>query len=387
MMQKILSEIEPFVFYCRDELHQIPEIGNEEFETANFIKNQLDQMGVKYEVFDKTGIIGRIEGINAQKTIAFRADMDALPIREMSTYQKPSKNVGFMHACGHDAHMSILLGFIRAIMRDEITINDHIVFIFQPAEEGPGGAEKLVKSGLMAAYKIDCIYGMHVFPDLDEGKLGVCKGPAMAMVGEVDIDIHSKSCHGAMPHLGKDAVTIGSECVMGLQTIVSRNIDPLAPVVLTIGKFTSGERRNILSGHARLEGTLRAFDKAIFEQLIHRMDVYLKGIASAYEVEINIDIRRLYPPVINDDNLFERFYALKKEEIVLMAPQMISEDFSYYQQQVPGLFFFLGTKNLEQSHTFPLHNAKFNLNNSVMLKGIQTYLEILLAENAISRKV
>lgn len=361
----------------RNELHQIPELGFEEYKTSAYIKNELTKMGLPFEEVLGTGILVHLKGHNAKQTIAFRADIDGLPVLEATNKTCPSTHVGKMHACGHDGHMSMLLGFAKFLSENLECLMDHVVLIFQPAEEGPGGAKGLVEMGIFENYAIDKIYGMHLMPSVEQGKFGVCKGPAMAMVGEVDIDIVTESAHGAMPHMGKDAVLIASECVMGLQSIVARNINPIKPAVLTVGVFQSGTRRNILSGKTRLEATVRAFDKESFDLILSRMDTYLKGIAMAYDVEINLEKRVLYPPVINDEKLFNHFVDLNDGRIEIMEPQMISEDFAYYQERVPGLFYFLGTKNESKNYIYPLHNDRFDFDDAVLLEGVRSYIKLL----------
>lgn len=367
----------------RNALHQIPEVGFKEFKTSSYIKAQLTALGIPFECVAGTGIIAYIKGKAPQKTIAFRTDMDGLTVNEESTYPNHSQHAQHMHACGHDGHMSMMLGFASYLMQPHIEVLDHIVMIFQPAEEGPGGAEVIIKEGVLKKYKIDEIYGIHVFPEVAQGRIGLCKGPMMAMTGEFDIDIHAKSAHGAMPHTGIDAIVIASEVLMGLQTIVSRNVSPIEPAVLTIGKLEGGERRNIIAGKARLEGTIRAFDKTVFNLLKSRIQTYLKGVEVAYEVTIHTAFRDMYPPVINDANLFEDFYAHHQSICDVIPPQMISEDFSYYQEQIPGLFYFIGTYNEEKDYTYPLHNSKFNFDDEIMLDGLRSYVGILSYRNSI----
>lgn len=371
------------VFEHRNALHQIPEIGFKEYKTSAYIKQQLKAWGIPFETVAETGIIAFIKGEKPQKTLAFRTDMDGLSVNEESTYPNHSIHEQHMHACGHDGHMSMMLGFANYLMQPQIKVLDDIVLIFQPAEEGPGGAEVIIQEGILKKYKVDEIYGIHVFPEVAQGRIGLCKGPMMAMTGEFDIDILAKSAHGAMPHTGIDALVIASEVLLGLQTIVSRNISPIDPAVLTVGKIEGGERRNIIAGKARLEGTIRAFDKAVFNHIKSRMQTYLMGIESAYEIRIECVFRDMYPPVVNDENLFCDFYAYHQDVCDVIAPQMISEDFSYYQEQVPGLFYFIGTYDEEKNYIYPLHNSKFNFDNDIMVDGLKSYIGILTYRNSI----
>ncbi len=372
-----------YMTHCRNALHQIPELGNEEFKTSALIQKKLAEMQVPFEVVNDTGVIVHFKGKSPRRTVAFRADIDGLPISENSSHPHVSKHDGHMHACGHDGHMSMLLGLAYFLKNNTVAIVDDIVLIFQPAEEGPGGALQLIEAGVFERYGIDLIYGVHVMPSVAQGKIGICKGPAMAMVGEVDIDIIGTSAHGAMPHLGKDALLIGSECVMGLQSIVSRNVNPIEPAVLTVGKFVSGERRNIIAGSARLEATIRAFDEPTFERILSRMETYLKGVATAYEIDIHVEKRVLYPPVVNDATLYDLFYERNYENCEIMPPQMISEDFSYYQKKVPGFFYFIGTKNPMKNYVYPLHSDRFDFDDTIMRDGLKTYIDTLTADGSV----
>ena len=371
------------IFEDRKALHLIPEPGFHEYKTSQYIKTQLDALGIGYECVGETGIIAFLKGTSPTKTLAFRTDMDGLSVTEESTFEVHSQHENHMHACGHDGHMAMMLGLARFLTSSEVELIDDIVMIFQPAEEGPGGAEIFVKAGLLKKYKVDEIYGIHVFPAVQQGRIGLCPGPMMAMTGEFDIDITSQSAHGAMPHTGIDGIVVASEIVLGLQSIVSRNINPIKPAVMTIGKIDGGERRNVIAGKCRLEGTLRAFDQSVFNLIKSRMTQYLSGIEVAHQVKIDVVFRDMYPPVINDKKLFDEFIGHLGEICDVIEPQMISEDFSYYQEEVPGLFYFVGTYNDEKDYIYPLHNSKFNFDNQILINGFESYKSILLYKNSI----
>jgi len=378
-----LENLREQVFADRKALHLIPEIGFHEYKTSKYIKEVLNQLEISFESVGETGILAYIQGESPNKTIAFRTDMDGLSVTEESSFEVHSVHDNHMHACGHDGHMAMMLGLARFLTSPEVTVKDNIVMIFQPAEEGPGGAEVFVKSGLLKKYKVDEIYGIHVFPAVKQGRIGLCSGPMMAMTGEFDIDIIAKSAHGAMPHTGIDGIVIASEIVLGLQSIVSRNINPVKPAVMTIGRMEAGERRNVIAGKCRLEGTLRAFDQSVFDLIKERMKQYLEGIELAHNVKINVEFRDMYPPVINDHQLFSEFYEHNKQICDVIDPQMISEDFSYYQKEVPGLFYFVGTYNEKHDFIYPLHNSKFNFDNEILIDGLESYKNILLYKASI----
>jgi len=379
----VIESIKKEVFEDRKALHLIPEPGFEEIKTSKYIRDVLSTLGIDYESVGGTGIVAYIKGTSPTKTIAFRTDMDGLSVTEESSYKYHSQHKQFMHACGHDGHMAMMLGLARLLKNPNVTLLDNVVMIFQPAEEGPGGAEVIVKEGILKKYGVDEIYGIHVFPEIKQGRIGLKSGPMMAMTGEFDIEVIAKSAHGAMPHIGTDGIIIASEIVLGLQTIVSRNISPISPAVLTIGRMACGERRNIIAGRAKLEGTIRAFDKAVYNRVKDRMTQYVEGIAHCHDVTINLSFVDMYPPVINDEILFNDFFSHHADRCDIIEPQMISEDFSYYQEVIPGLFYFIGTYNEEKSYVYPLHHSKFNFDDQVLLNGMETYKNILLYRGSI----
>ncbi len=380
----MLEEYKSQLTTHRNTLHKIPESGFEERKTSDYIQSVLKKLDVNYKVVEKTGVIVYFKGSKGNKTIAFRSDIDGLSVEEKSNNPIHSEHAGYMHACGHDGHMSMLLTFATYLSENQSQLNDNVVLIFQPAEEGPGGAKPIVDSGILKDYGVDEIYGIHLYPVVEQGKIGVCKGPMMAMTGEFDIDIISKSSHGAMPHEGIDAIVIASELMMGLQNIVSRNVSPIKPSVITVGKFEAGERRNVIAGSARLEGTMRAFDKSIYQLMKARMNTYLEGLEKAYGVTITLEVRDMYPPVINDANLVDKLIAAQGDGVCeIIEPQMISEDFSYYQEVIPGVFYFVGTYNEALGHIHPLHSSYFNFDHEALYNGFRSYVNLLQAGGSI----
>lgn len=368
------------IIKIRRELHKIPESGFNEFKTSNYIKKYLTSIDIVYKVYAKTGIVGYINVENEGDSIAFRSDIDALSLYEMTSHEFKSEHEGFMHACGHDGHMAILLIFAKYISENRDKLKKNIVFIFQPAEEGPGGAEVMINEGLISDFNIKEIFGIHLFPDVDEGTFALRKGAMMARTGEFDIEIIGKSGHGAMPHTAIDAIVIASNLIQSFQSIVSRNIDPLSPAVLTVGKMVCGERRNIIAEKAVLEGTLRAFDEKIYNLIKDKMNLQIEAIEKGFNCKVNIVFRDMYPAVINDEKLTEDFfYANSKDfDVEDIEPKMLAEDFSYYQKEIPGVFVFLGTKNIEKNHVFPLHNSKFDFDEKILINGVKSYINVLI---------
>ena len=357
----------------RKELHELAELGNNEYKTSEYIKKYLDSIGVSFKCYLKTAIVGIIEGTNPNKTIAFRADMDALSVGNKA-----------QHLCGHDGHMSILLGLITYINENRKNLKDNIVFIFQPAEEGPGGALPLIKEGVLKDYKVDEIYGLHIYPEIPEGYVGTRPNHFLAQVGELDIDITAKSGHGAMPQNGIDGIVLCSNFISSLQTIISRNVSPLDNAVLTIGKIEGGTRRNIIAENIRLEGTIRAFKPEVYSKIKNRIHEIAKGYEVAYNCRIEINIKDDYPAVNNDENLYNEFAkVIDNDRLIKLEPIMISEDFSYYQQEVPGLFFMLGAKNEEKGFIHGLHSMNFNFDETILGNALDVYIKLLKYKNAL----
>jgi len=377
-INKKLEDMLKDAVFLRRELHKIPEVAFKENKTSDFIYNYLKELGIEnIDRFYKTSIVVKIEGKSSKNTIAFRADMDALPVCEETSADYKSKHDGFMHACGHDGHMTMLLLLIKYINSVKEDLRDDIIFIFQPAEEEISGAKALVKNGIIKKYGIDKIFGIHMFPELQEGVIATKSGSFMAMSAEIDIDISGVSAHGAKPHLGVDTISISASLINDFQKIISRNINPLYPSVITIGRIIGGEARNIISKNTRLEGTIRTFDENVMEFIENRIIEILEGYEKNWGCEFKYDIRKMYPPVINDEVLFLDFSEANKNHFKVIEPQMLAEDFSYYQKEIPGLFVFLGSNNEEKGYTYGLHNSKFDFDEKVLLYGVQGFINIL----------
>lgn len=375
-MSELSKDIHEKIIDIRRYLHSVPEIGFDEIKTSKFIKEKLTEYGFEVYSTAKTGVIGFKKGTSNDKSIAFRADMDALRVTEETNLPYASKEDNMMHACGHDGHMSILLGLAMYISKLD-SINRDIVLIFQPAEEGPGGAKIIIEEGILEKYNVESIFGLHILPDINEGTIGVKPGPIMAQTGELDITIKAKSGHGAMPHTAIDGIYVASQLINSYQSIVSRNIEPIEGAVLTIGEIHGGEARNVIAHNVTLKGTIRAFNDEVYKLIKERMLVINESLEKMYNVKITTEIRDMYPAVINDENLFQMFKEiLNEDELILLKPMMISEDFSYYQQKIPGIFFMLGSRNEKLNLTYPLHNSKFNFNENILMHGVKTYIKI-----------
>lgn len=365
--------LEDVVKNHRQKLNDLAELSNVEFNTSKYIRNYLEKLGLEYEIYLDTATVGIIKGKNPQKTIAFRSDIDALPTPK-----------GAKHLCGHDGHMSILLGLIEYIIDNKDKLNDNIVFIFQPAEEDIGGAKRLVEAGVLKKYKVDEIYGLHIHPDFKQGYVGCKSGYLMAQNGEINIDIIGKGGHGAIPQNATDSVIIAANFVTSLQSIISRSIDPMEGAVLTIGKIHGGTARNIIAEKVRLEGTIRCFNPDVYDTIKNHIENLAKGFEVSYNCSVNIEIIDGYFAVNNDEKLFMEFEeAIGKENIIKTSPLMISEDFSFYQREVPGLFFMLGARNEEEGFVNALHNLNFNFNEDILINGLKIYKTLLKYKKSI----
>lgn len=365
----------------RRALHQIPETALEEFKTKEYLKNYLISIELEPQEIVETGLFVYIEGKDKENCIAFRSDIDALNIKEETGTEFESKHVGKMHACGHDGHMTTLLAFAKYLTTIQ-PLDKSVLLIFQPAEESPGRAKDIVETGLLKKYNVKAIYGMHLFPELPEGTVASKEGPFFAQAALMTTTITGKSGHGAMPHKTIDPLMAFTKIVDGYQTIVSRNLSPFDPGVVTIGKFCGGSAQNIIADTVNFWGTIRTFKEENTEFIIDRIKEIHRGIELSYRVKIDEKIDIVYPPVVNDKELYKKFVETMKDmNYVEHEALTISEDFAYYQKEVPGIFMLLGTRSEEKGFIHPLHSCHFNFDEKVLLKGVEAFARILESHN------
>lgn len=365
----------------RRALHQIPETALEEFKTKEYLKNYLISIGLEPQEIVETGLFVYIEGKDKENCIAFRSDIDALNIKEETGAEFESKHIGKMHACGHDGHMTTLLAFAKYLTTIQ-PLEKSVLLIFQPAEESPGRAKDIVETGLLKKYNVKAIYGMHLFPELPEGTVASKEGAFFAQAALMTTTITGKSGHGAMPHKTIDPLMAFTKIVDGYQTIVSRNLSPFDPGVVTIGKFCGGSAQNIIADTVNFWGTIRTFKEENTEFIIERIKEIHRGIELSYRVKIDEKIDIVYPPVINDKELYKKFVdTMKDMNYVEHEALTISEDFAYYQKEVPGVFMLLGTRSEEKGFVHPLHSCHFNFDERVLLKGVEAFARILESHN------
>lgn len=365
----------------RRALHQIPETALEEVKTKEYLKNYLISIGLEPQEIVETGLFVYIEGKDKENCIAFRSDIDALNIKEETGAEFESKHIGKMHACGHDGHMTTLLAFAKYLTTIQ-PLEKSVLLIFQPAEESPGRAKDIVETGLLKKYNVKDIYGMHLFPELPEGTVASKEGPFFAQAALMTTTITGKSGHGAMPHKTIDPLMAFTKIVDGYQTIVSRNLSPFDPGVVTIGKFCGGSAQNIIADTVNFWGTIRTFKEENTEFIIDRIKEIHRGIELSYRVKIDEKIDIVYPPVVNDKELYKKFVeTMKNMDYVEHEALTISEDFAYYQKEVPGIFMLLGTRSEEKGFVYPLHSCHFNFDEKVLLKGVEAFARILESHN------
>ncbi len=372
------TEIEELTLIRRS-LHKIPELAFDLPQTSAFIKDKLISYGYQPVPTAGTGWIAVLEG-HQKEAVALRADMDALEVTETNEVDYKSVHHGHMHACGHDGHMTMLLGtakWLKAQPKPQKTV----VLIFQPAEEGPGGAKVIVDSGILDELSVQKIYGFHLYPGLPQGILGLTEGPFMARCGEFDIQIHGKGSHAGQSHLGADALIAGARVVEGVQTILSRNKNPLRPLVVNLGTMKAGSARNTVAAQASLTGTIRSYDEASFNLAIERLREICSGTGAVTRTRIELEVRPLYPEVYNDPPMIRALKdSLDPSEYQVLEPLMLAEDFSYYQEKYRGIFMFLGTRREDLGFIHPLHSDNFNFDEAVLAKGTEIYRRILILE-------
>jgi len=360
----------------RRHLHAHPELSYQEYNTSIFVQDQLKELGIPFTVMAETGVVGIIQGKSSDRVIALRADMDALPIQEENNVSYASTVSGVMHACGHDVHTTCLLGAALILNELKSEWDGTIKLIFQPGEEkNPGGASILIKEGVLESPAPQAIYGLHVHPLLETGKLSFRSGKVMASADELYITIKGKGGHAASPHQTTDTILTASHLVVALQQVVSRNNDPFSPSVLSICSFQGGHTTNVIPSEVNLKGTFRAMDEAWRFEAHKRITEIVENLAKANRAEIELKIDIGYPTVYNNPALCNHARILGEEFIGTSNVEetelrMGAEDFGYYSQKIPGCFFRLGTGNKQMGITSGVHTPRFDIDERAIEIGI-----------------
>jgi amidohydrolase len=371
----------------RRDIHAHPELGFEERRTSDLVAAKLAEFGCEvYRGIGKTGVVGRLRVGNSPRSVGLRADMDALPIQEANDFDHRSRHDGRMHACGHDGHTTMLLGAARYLAETR-NFDGTVNFIFQPAEEGLGGAEAMVKEGIFDRFPCDAIFGMHNSPGLAIGKFAIRPGPMMAGGGFFDITVLGRGAHGARPESGVDPVVAASHIAAALQTIVSRNVRPVDTAVVSVTRFHAGDAYNVIPERAVIGGTVRAFDNGTFALIEQNMKRIAKGIASGFGAETEVDFRRLFPPLINEAAeaafIAETAAELVGAENVERNPSLVmaSEDFSHMLNQRPGAYIRIG--NGDAPGACQVHNPGYDFNDAALPIGASLLARV--AERKLAR--
>lgn len=384
LSKDVLSLAEQMIQDRRD-FHMHPELGFQEERTAARVVESLRAAGID-EIqtgVARTGVVAVIRGRTPGKTVLLRADMDALPVTELSNVPYRSRNAGKMHACGHDAHTAMLLATARVLHARRAEFDGTVKLVFQPAEEGPGGALPMIEAGVLENPRVDAALGLHIWNVLKVGQIGVRSGPVMANTDEFTLTIRGKGGHGAMPHLSVDAISVAGQLITALQNVVSRQVSPLEPAVVTIGTIQGGERHNIIAHQVTMTGTVRTFSTELGAAIPGMIERVIRGITTAHGADYSLEYHRVYPATHNDPRVTDlvRDAAAKVvgwDNVHEAEASMGGEDMAYFLQHVPGCYFFVGSANPEKGLTNPHHHPEFDFDEAAMPIGVQVMVQATL---------
>jgi amidohydrolase len=368
--------LEPKIVSTRRTIHSHPEMGFQEKQTSTLVQARLRDLGIPFRSgIAKTGVVAQIKGdLGEGQCVLLRADMDALPIDEQSGVPFASEVPGVMHACGHDAHTAMLLGAAELILDRRSTFAGTVKLMFQPAEEGGGGAARMIEQGTLGDPKVDAAFMLHVWPELEAGQVSCAAGPLLAGADAFTITVEGRGAHGARPQDSIDPVVVGAEIVVAMQTLVSREVDPTVPAVVTLASFNAGRVSNVIPDRAVIKGTIRAYDPVLFQHLEQRLREVASGVAAALRAKVSIEFEMGYPASICDPEMAAQLGASARsivgdEKVLVSRPDMGAEDFAFVLQQVPGAMLWLGVKDPEWPAPKPVHTATFDIDESALPIG------------------
>ncbi|WP_346939926.1 amidohydrolase [uncultured Clostridium sp.] len=380
-----IKKYEQDIIDFRRDIHMYPETGFEEVRTSEKVAKLLEEYGIEVvRNIAKTGVIGILKGISEGKTIALRADMDALNMPEECELEYKSKIDGKMHGCGHDTHTAMLLGAAKVLSENRDKINGTVKFVFQPAEEGPkpGGGTLVMESGILD--DVDAIYAIHVNPLFETGMIEINQNEAMASTDFFRIVLKGKGTHASAPHTGIDPIMMSSQVLAAFQNIISRELDPVDPAVLSVCTINGGSTFNVIPENVTLTGTVRTLNEEVREKVFDRMENIVKSITDMYNGSYEFQREKAYPPTINHENMVEFAVDVCKEivgnerVIKLKKPNMGGEDFAYYLKKIPGALMWLGCGNKEKGSTAMLHNSKFVMDEDALIIGTAVHVNLVL---------
>ena len=378
-----IAEMRDWLIEVRRAIHSHPELGFEEVETSRLVSEWLERFGLEVKKdIAKTGVVGLLRGGAPGKTVAIRADMDALPMDEATGVPYASKVKGKMHACGHDAHVTILLGVARFFSSIRDKVKGNIKWIFQPGEEGFGGGRLMVEAGVLEDPRVDAIFAAHVFPFLSTGQVGISEGKAMASSDKFSLRIIGKGGHGAYPHVTRDPILAAGHVITQVQSIVSRNVNPLDSAVVSFGAVHGGRAYNVIPDEVELNGTVRSLNPEVREQLRSSIEQIARGVVTSLGLDYHYEFEYGYPVLINDSRMSGLVVstcsrAIGKENVVILPPSMGAEDFAYFLEKCPGAMFRLGVRNEEKGLTQPHHNTLFNIDEEVLPFGVEVFVRVI----------
>lgn len=378
-----IRALHPQLIAWRRHIHQKPELGFQEKLTAEFISQKLQSWGIDHETgIAETGIVAIIRGEKSDngRVLAIRADMDALPIQEENQVEYCSQHNGKMHACGHDGHIAISLGTAYYLYQHRHNLKGTVKIIFQPAEESPGGAKPMIEAGVLKNPDVDAIIGLHLWNNLPLGTVGVRSGPLMAAVELFKCTIFGRGGHGAIPQQTIDSIIVAAQIVNALQTIVSRNVNPLDSAVVTIGTLNAGTALNVIADTAKMTGTIRYFNPDLAGFFTKRIEQIIAGICQSHEARYKLEYQCLYPALINNVEITELVHSVVEQVIetplgiVPECQTMGGEDMSFFLQEVPGCYFFLGSANAEKQLNYPHHHPRFDFDETALALGVEIFV-------------
>lgn len=371
------AEIEDYLIKIRRTVHQNPELAFQERETAALVARELKRLGVHVKTrVGGTGVVGVLEGSAPGKTVALRADMDALPLQELSGSEFASKTGGVMHACGHDGHVAMLLGAATILARHRPELKGAVKFLFQPAEEAAekgGGARPMIEDGVLESPKVDYVFGLHIFTNFPSGTFALRPGPLMAASGTFRIRIVGRGGHGSAPHQTVDPVFVAAQVITALQGIRSRMVDPVEPSVVSVCSVHSGTRNNIIPDDAVLEGTMRTVNEATKRKVSFLIKRIASSVCRTFGAGCEVEVKDAYPVTLNDPSVTASvarlLSSIPETKTVEVPPLLVAEDFSFFLRKTPGTYYFLGTRNEEKGCVSPNHSSKFRIDEDVLKYG------------------
>lgn len=365
----------------RRDIHRHPELGFQEKRTSEIVAKRLHALGLEVQRVAGTGVVGLLRGGKPGKTLLVRADMDALPLQEVNKADYCSQVPVTMHACGHDGHIAAALAAARVLASERATLKGNVKFMFQPAEEGPGGAQPMIQAGLLRKPAVDAAIALHVWNDLPVGTIAVRSGPVMAAADEIKVQVIGKGGHGAAPHQAVDPIVIAAHVITALQSIASRQIDPVHSVVVTIASIHAGRAFNIIPPEVELLGTVRSFDAGVRAQLPQKIERILAGVTAAFGATYRLQYKLGYPPTVNDKKMASFVGECAStlpcvREVIEGDVSLGGEDMAYVLEKVPGCYFFLGSSNAEKGLDSPHHSPTFDFDEACLPIGAEIFCEV-----------